>query len=75
MATNDVFNISLTLLKFIGEYMHTRSKFLMIYRSINVAIMSVSLIFVIGPLFQEGPKNYVKIVEAILAVGYVSVIS
>lgn len=72
MATDDVFKVSLTLLKLIGENMHKASKFLIAFRSANIIVFSVLLIFVTGPLFQEGHKNFAKIVEGLLAVAHVS---
>ncbi|GJQ87680.1 hypothetical protein Trydic_g17498 [Trypoxylus dichotomus] len=72
MPANDyVFRISLCLLKLIGEYMQrTTTKILVAFRTVNIFIMFVLLIFAIGPVFQEGHKRIAKIVEAVLAVAH-----
>ncbi|GJQ69369.1 hypothetical protein Trydic_g5799 [Trypoxylus dichotomus] len=63
------YEVALTLLKFIGEDIRCTSKKLALYRTCNIAILSVLLVFVIKPLFEDNAA-IVESIESIIAVGH-----
>lgn len=69
----NIFDVVFILLQFIGERLHYRSRLLILYRLINIAALSLVLIFVVAPLFiLSGYRNFISSLEAVSIVSHVS---
>lgn len=75
LPESDTLNVALLLLRCMGEYLHYSSRKLNMFRTFNIIALIISLIFVSGPLFIIGNKNYVPTMEAIITAIHVSSIS
>lgn len=71
-----IFDVVFILLEFIGERLHYTSLSLILYRLINVCVLSLVLIFVTAPIFLNLEyKNYIASMESVTIVSHVSRIS
>ncbi|KAK9758667.1 7tm Odorant receptor [Popillia japonica] len=68
----NIFDVVFILLQFIGERLHYRSRLLILYRLINIAALSLVLIFVVAPLFiLSGYRNFISSLEAVSIVSHI----